>query len=55
MLYISVGTVRKHMEHIFDRTGVRSRSAAAAAALPSPLRFNSGRSFVSGRRQEVLT
>jgi DNA-binding CsgD family transcriptional regulator len=34
MLFISVGTVRKHMEHVFDRTGVRTRSAAAALALP---------------------
>jgi DNA-binding CsgD family transcriptional regulator len=29
-LFISVATVRKHLEHIFDRTGVRTRSAAAA-------------------------
>ncbi|MGW5745860.1 response regulator transcription factor [Amycolatopsis sp. NPDC003861] len=29
-LYISVATVRKHLEHIFDRTGVRTRGAAAA-------------------------
>jgi DNA-binding CsgD family transcriptional regulator len=35
VLFISVATVRKHMEHIFDRTGVRTRSAAAAVALPS--------------------
>ena len=34
MLFISVATVRKHMEHIFDRTGVRTRRAAAARALP---------------------
>jgi len=39
MLFVSVGTVRKHMEHIFDRTGVRTRTAAAALALPSPLRL----------------
>jgi len=38
ILIISVATVRKHMEHIFDRTGVRTRSAAAALALPSDLR-----------------
>jgi DNA-binding CsgD family transcriptional regulator len=36
-LFISVSTVAKHMEHIFDRTGVRTRIAAAALALPSPL------------------
>jgi DNA-binding CsgD family transcriptional regulator len=29
-----VSTVRKHMENIFNRTGVRTRSAAAALALP---------------------
>jgi len=29
-LVISVATVRKHLEHIFDRTGVRTRGAAAA-------------------------
>lgn len=34
MLFISVATVRKHMEHVFDRTGVRTRSAAAALVLP---------------------
>jgi DNA-binding CsgD family transcriptional regulator len=34
ILFISVATVAKHMEHIFDRTGVRTRSAAAALALP---------------------
>jgi DNA-binding CsgD family transcriptional regulator len=34
ILFISPATVAKHMEHIFDRTGVRSRSAAAALALP---------------------
>jgi len=33
-LFISVATVRKHMEHIRERTGVRSRSAAAALILP---------------------
>jgi DNA-binding CsgD family transcriptional regulator len=37
ILFISAATVAKHMEHIFDRTGVRTRSAAAALALPSPL------------------
>ncbi len=33
-LFISVSTVRKHMEHIFDRTGVRTRTEAAAIVLP---------------------
>jgi DNA-binding CsgD family transcriptional regulator len=33
-LFISPATVRKHMEHIFDTLGVRSRAEAAATALP---------------------
>jgi ATP/maltotriose-dependent transcriptional regulator MalT len=33
-LFIAVATVRKHLENIFNRTGVRTRSAAAALALP---------------------
>jgi DNA-binding CsgD family transcriptional regulator len=33
-LFISVATVRKHMEHIFDRTGKRTRTAAAALMIP---------------------
>ncbi|TWP54332.1 helix-turn-helix transcriptional regulator [Lentzea tibetensis] len=32
-LFISVSTVRKHMEHIFDRTGVRTRAEVAAIVL----------------------
>jgi DNA-binding CsgD family transcriptional regulator len=40
VLFISVATVRKHMEHIFDRTGVRTRSAAAALALPQVRPFS---------------
>jgi hypothetical protein len=43
------------MEHIFDRTGVRNRSAAAALALPSPHRFNSVTPSASDRRAVVLT
>jgi len=30
LLVISVATVRKHLEHIFDRTGLRSRAAVVA-------------------------
>ena len=41
ILFISPATVAKHMEHIFDRTGVRTRSAAAALALPSALSLRS--------------
>ncbi|HZC51494.1 MAG TPA: response regulator transcription factor [Mycobacterium sp.] len=33
-LFISPATVRKHMEHIFDALGVRSRTEAAGIALP---------------------
>jgi DNA-binding CsgD family transcriptional regulator len=33
-LFISVSTVRKHMEHIFDRTGTRNRAEAAALVIP---------------------
>lgn len=33
-LFISPATVRKHMEHVFDRTGVRTRSAAVARMMP---------------------
>lgn len=33
-LFVSVATVRKHMEHIFDRTGARTRTAAAALMMP---------------------
>lgn len=33
-LFVSVGTVRKHIEHIFDRTGVRTRAKAVALVLP---------------------
>jgi DNA-binding CsgD family transcriptional regulator len=33
-LYVSPATVRKHMEHVFDRLGIRNRIQAAAVALP---------------------
>jgi DNA-binding CsgD family transcriptional regulator len=33
-LFVSVGTVRKHMEHVRDRLGVHSLGEAAALALP---------------------
>jgi DNA-binding CsgD family transcriptional regulator len=39
-LFIAVATVRKHLENIFNRTGVRTRSAAAALALPSAASFS---------------
>jgi DNA-binding CsgD family transcriptional regulator len=53
ILFISVATVRKHMEHIFDRTGVRTRTAAAALALPSDLRPLPARPPESYRRHEA--
>lgn len=34
LMVVSVGTVRKHMEHVMERLGVHSRAAAAALALP---------------------
>jgi DNA-binding NarL/FixJ family response regulator len=33
-LFISPATVRKHMEHVFDTLGVRTRAEAAAIGLP---------------------
>ena len=44
VLCASVATVRKHMEHIFDRAGVRTRTAAVAHFLPalSPTRSGPG-------------
>jgi DNA-binding CsgD family transcriptional regulator len=35
-LFVSLGTVRKHMEHVRERLGVHNVTAAAAAALPRP-------------------
>lgn len=47
LLFTSVGTVRKHLEHIFDKTGARTRGAAVARLLPelsrSPVATTSGR------------
>ena len=39
-LFIAVATVRKHLENIFNRTEVRTRSAAAALALPPAASFS---------------
>lgn len=38
LLFTSVGTVRKHLEHIYDKSGVRSRGAAVAQLLPGSSR-----------------
>ena len=35
ILFTSVSTVRKHLEHIYDHTGVHSRSAAVARMMPA--------------------
>jgi DNA-binding CsgD family transcriptional regulator len=35
-LFVSVSTVRKHLENIFARLGVTNRTAAIAKAFPSP-------------------
>lgn len=40
ILVVSVSTVRKHMEHIFDRVGVRTRGAAVARLLPELRRID---------------
>ena len=42
-LFVSIGTVRKHMEHVRERLGVHSVTAAAAVAFPRPLRAADGR------------
>jgi DNA-binding CsgD family transcriptional regulator len=34
ILFISVATVRKHLENIFNRTGVHTRNGAVALAMP---------------------
>jgi len=35
-LVVSTHTIRKHLENIFARLGVTSRTAAVAKAFPSP-------------------
>jgi len=40
LLFMSVSTVRKHMEHIFDHAGVRNRSAAVARMMPDSRGFD---------------
>lgn len=43
-LFISVATVRKHLEHIYDRTGERTRTSAAALMMPHFATIRTGRS-----------
>lgn len=55
ILSVSVSTVRKHLEHIFDRAGVRTRSGAVAnlmRGLPpvGPRSSNRYRIEISSRR-----
>ena len=52
ILTLSVGTVRKHFEHIYDRLGVRTRTAAAALALPHQQHANA---VTDGRGGDALT
>jgi len=54
LLFVSVSTVRKHMEHIFDRTGVRSRGAAVARLMPRLTPFPRGGTLPSGGRAGQL-
>jgi DNA-binding CsgD family transcriptional regulator len=51
-LSISVSTVRKHLEHIFDRTGVRTRTAAAALMMPH---YHGATPRILGRPSEGLS
>jgi|GEM_PF-383430 len=39
LLFTSISTVRKHLEHIFDQTGVRTRTAAVARMMPAAGRY----------------
>jgi DNA-binding CsgD family transcriptional regulator len=32
LLYVSVRTVHKHLEHVYEKLGVRTRAGAVAAA-----------------------
>jgi DNA-binding CsgD family transcriptional regulator len=49
-LFISVGTVRKHMEHVRNRLGVHSVPAAAAIAMPHAPAHLRTRSTAAARR-----
>lgn len=46
-LFTSLSTVRKHLEHIYDKTGVRTRGAAVAHLMPE----RGGRGRVAGPDQ----
>ena len=48
LLFTSTSTVRKHLEHIFDQTGVRTRTAAVAMMMPA--RFAGSAAQNSARR-----
>jgi DNA-binding NarL/FixJ family response regulator len=36
LLYVSVRTVHKHLEHVYEKLGVRTRTAAAMLVFGSP-------------------
>lgn len=50
LLFTSISTVRKHMEHIFDQTGVRTRTAAVARMMPNARRSAGVTAQSSARR-----
>ncbi|MGY1617465.1 response regulator transcription factor [Geodermatophilus sp. SYSU D00691] len=54
-LFVSVGTVRKHMEHVRERLGVHSIAEAAAIALPRPPRHHQISRGVAQRSMPVRT
>jgi DNA-binding CsgD family transcriptional regulator len=49
-LWISPGTVRRHLENVFAKLGVHTRTAAAAAARPSASTAASAPLFASRKR-----
>jgi DNA-binding CsgD family transcriptional regulator len=48
LLFLSTGTVRKHLENIFERLDVSSRTAAVAAAFPALSQATAGAASAPG-------